>query len=70
MIYNYSFQHAEIQTKEIKKSKLQIPELKSVPFEELEEREKIERGKVKYRYVHSGLKPLTSTIIQDPPSPF
>merc|ERR1711970_646566 len=45
----FELQHAEIQTKEIKKSKLQIPELKSVPFEELEEREKIERGKVKYR---------------------
>merc|ERR1712142_428565 len=45
----FELQHAEIQQKEVKKSKLQIPELKSVPLEELEEREKIERGKVKYR---------------------
>merc|ERR1712228_129475 len=40
----FELQHAEIQQKEVKKSKLEIPELKSVPLEELEEREKIERG--------------------------
>ena len=51
-LLNIFSQHAEIQQKEVKKSKLQIPELKSVPFEELEEREKIERGKVKYRSVN------------------
>merc|ERR1711970_575552 len=45
----FELQHAEIQKSEIKKAKLEFPELKYVPFAELEEREKIERGKVKYR---------------------